>query len=107
MTSGEFYNIVKLVPQPGKFNEVLEAFKLFSQYVQQNEPKTQIYYALRPDNTDELVFIEKYTDWENRKAHGASSEFRKFASAIGPLLARAPETTKADFVAGFEGRSKL
>ncbi|KAE8378878.1 hypothetical protein BDV26DRAFT_260741 [Aspergillus bertholletiae] len=107
MTTGEFYNIVKLVPKPGKFSELLGAFKTFSEHVQQNEPKTQIYCALRPDKKEELVFIEKYTDLENLKAHGASSEFRKFSKAIGPLLARAPEMTKADVVGGFEGRSKL
>ena len=44
---------------------------------------------------------------ENLKAHGTSPEFKKFSKAIGALLARAPEMTKADFVGGFEGRSKL
>ncbi|KAF7594683.1 hypothetical protein BBP40_008576 [Aspergillus hancockii] len=107
MTTNEFYNIVKLVPLPGKFNEVLEAFKSFSQHVQQNEPKTQIYCALQPNKTDELVLIEKYTDQDNLRAHGTSLEFKKFSKAIGPCLARAPEMTRADFVAGFEGRSKL
>ncbi|KAB8231480.1 hypothetical protein ETB97_000819 [Aspergillus alliaceus] len=107
MTTSEFYNIVKLVPQPGKFNQVLEAFISFSEHVQKSELKTQVYCALRPDKSEELVLIEKYTDVDNLKAHGASPEFRKFSKAIGPLLAKAPEMTKAGFVAGFEGRSKL
>ncbi|KAE8149410.1 hypothetical protein BDV25DRAFT_156421 [Aspergillus avenaceus] len=107
MSSTEFYNIVKLVPQPGKFNQALEIFKTFSKYVQENEPKTQIYCALQPTKTEELVFIEKYADEDTLKAHGASSEFRKFFKALGPLLAKTPEMTRADLVGGFEGRAKL
>ncbi|GES59120.1 antibiotic biosynthesis monooxygenase [Aspergillus terreus] len=107
MSSGEFYNIVKLVPKPGKFNEVVEAFKALSKYVEANEPKTQIYYAVQPYNTEELVIVEKYTDTENLKAHASTPEFKAFSKAIGPCLAQPPQMQRGGFVAGFAGRSKL
>ncbi|OJJ63651.1 hypothetical protein ASPSYDRAFT_127099 [Aspergillus sydowii CBS 593.65] len=107
MSSKKLYNVVKLVPKPGKFNEVAEAFKTISKYVQENEPKTQIYFALQPQGTEEFVLVEKYTDSQNLKEHAASAPFKQFAKAIGGLLAQAPEIKSAAFVAGFDGRAKL
>ncbi|PYH99319.1 putative antibiotic biosynthesis monooxygenase [Aspergillus ellipticus CBS 707.79] len=107
MASREIYNVVKLVPKPGKFNEVVEAFKTFSQHIQDNELKTQIYLALRPTDKEELILVEKYTDGDNLKAHMGSPEFMQFSRAVGPCLTQAPEIRGATFVAGLEGRSKL
>jgi hypothetical protein len=39
--------------------KVAEAFKTLSKYVQENEPKTQIYFALQPQGTEEFVLVEK------------------------------------------------
>ncbi|RAK97160.1 putative quinol monooxygenase [Aspergillus ibericus CBS 121593] len=107
MAPREIYNVVKLVPKPGKSNQVVEAFKALSQHIENNEPDTQIYFALQSSGSDELIFVEKYKDGDSLKAHGASSEFKQFAKAIGPFLAQPPEIKGASFVAGFEGRSKL
>ncbi|PLB35497.1 putative quinol monooxygenase [Aspergillus candidus] len=105
--AGEIYNIVKLVPRPEKFNELVEAFKTLSKHVQEQEPKTQIYFALQPPKSQELIIVEKYTDIDNLKAHAASSEFKTFFKAVGPLLAQPAEIKTSSFVGGFDGRSKL
>ncbi|PWY73150.1 hypothetical protein BO94DRAFT_559945 [Aspergillus sclerotioniger CBS 115572] len=107
MAPREIYNVVKLVPKPGKFNQVVEAFKAFSQHIEHNEPDTQIYFALQSNDSDELIFVEKYKDGDSLKAHAASPEFKQFAKAIGSCLAQPPDLKGASFVAGFEGRSKL
>ncbi|KAL4778046.1 hypothetical protein BJX76DRAFT_363098 [Aspergillus varians] len=107
MPSKEIYNVVKLVPKPGKFNEVSEAFKLLSKYIQDHEPKTQIYFALRPQGAEEFVFVEKYADAQSLKEHASTLAFKQFSKAIGGLLAQAPEIKRAAFVGGFEGRAKL
>ncbi|KAF9885117.1 hypothetical protein FE257_000757 [Aspergillus nanangensis] len=107
MSSGEFYNIVKLVPKPGKFDELAAAFQTLCKHVEATEPKTQIYFSVRPHKTDEMIIVEKYTDTENLKAHGSTPEFKAFGRAIGPLLAAPPQMQRGDYVAGFEGRSKL
>ncbi|KAL4915133.1 hypothetical protein BDW62DRAFT_133154 [Aspergillus aurantiobrunneus] len=107
MSSKEIYNVVKLVPKPGKFNEVSDAFKTLSKYVQDNEPKTQIYFAVQPQGTEELVIVEKYTDSQNLKDHAVSQAFKQFSETIGGLLAQAPEIKRAAFASGFEGRVKL
>jgi hypothetical protein len=39
--------------------QVVKAFKTRSKYVEANEPKTQIYYAVQPYKTEELVIVEK------------------------------------------------
>ncbi|PTU22711.1 hypothetical protein P175DRAFT_0499256 [Aspergillus ochraceoroseus IBT 24754] len=104
---GEIYNVVKLVPKPGKFNEVVEAFKVLSKFIEEHEPKTQIYFALQPQGSEELVLVEKYTDADNLKAHASTAAFKQFGRAIGPLLAQKPDIRRASFLAGVEGRSKL
>ncbi|GFF81535.1 hypothetical protein IFM53868_03165, partial [Aspergillus udagawae] len=78
-----------------------------SKYVGANEPKTQIYYAIQPYKTEELVIVEKYTDTENLKAHASTPEFKAFSKAIGPCLVQPPQMQRGGFVAGFAGRSKL
>ncbi|RDW76638.1 putative quinol monooxygenase [Aspergillus mulundensis] len=107
MSPKEFYNVVRLVPKPGKFDEVSEAFRTLSKYVEENEPKTQIYFAVQPQGSEELVIVEKYTDAQNLKEHASTPAFKQFSKAIGGLLAETPELKRADFVAGFEGRAKL
>ncbi|KAL4873709.1 hypothetical protein BDV12DRAFT_159449 [Aspergillus spectabilis] len=107
MSSKEIYNVVRLVPKPGKFNEIAEAFKILSKYIQENEPKTQIYFALQPQGTEEFVFVEKYTDATNLKEHASTPAFKQFSRALGGALAQAPEVKRAAFVGGFEGRAKL
>ncbi|KAL6234459.1 hypothetical protein BDW75DRAFT_212279 [Aspergillus navahoensis] len=106
MSPKELYNVVRLVPKPGKFNEVAEAFRTLSKYVQENEPKTQIYFALQPQGTEEFILVEKYTDPQNLKEHASTAAFKQFSKAIGGLLAQTPEIKRSDFVAGFDGRTK-
>ncbi|KAI9372722.1 hypothetical protein BJX61DRAFT_542447 [Aspergillus egyptiacus] len=101
------YNVVKLVPKQGKFNEIAEAFKALSKYIEEHEPKTQIYFALQPQGTEEFVFVEKYTDAANLKEHASSPAFKKFSKSLAGCLAQAPEIKRADFIGGFEGRAKL
>ncbi|KAL4790823.1 hypothetical protein BDV19DRAFT_393675 [Aspergillus venezuelensis] len=103
----EIYNVVKLVPKPGKFNEIASAFSTLSKWIQENEPKTQIYFALQPEGKEEFVLVEKYTDGQNLKEHASTAAFKTFFNAIGGLLAEKPEIKRAGFVAGFEGRAKL
>ncbi|CEN62763.1 hypothetical protein BJX68DRAFT_108172 [Aspergillus pseudodeflectus] len=107
MSPKEIYNVVRLVPKPGKFQEVAEAFKTLSKYIEDHEPKTQIYFALQPQGTEEFVFVEKYTDAANLKEHASSPAFKQFGKALAGNLAAAPEIKRADFIAGFEGRAKL
>lgn len=38
----------------------MEAFKTLSKHVQEQEPKTQIYFALQPPKSQELIIVEKY-----------------------------------------------
>jgi hypothetical protein len=59
MSSDAIYNIVKLVPKPGKYDEVVEAFGALAKHIEAHEPKTQIYFAIRPEGTDELLIVEK------------------------------------------------
>ncbi|KAL3480397.1 hypothetical protein BJX99DRAFT_220729 [Aspergillus californicus] len=107
MAPKEIYNVVKLVPKPGKFNEIAEAFRTLSKYIEDYEPKTQIYFALQPQGAEEFVFVEKYTDAENLKEHASSLAFKQFSKALGGCLAQAPEIKRAAFIGGFEGRAKL
>ncbi|KAL5342341.1 hypothetical protein BJX70DRAFT_394931 [Aspergillus crustosus] len=107
MSSKEVYNVVRLVPKPGKFKEVADSFAVLSKYVHENEPKTQVYFALQPEGTEEFVFVEKYADEEAVKEHAASNAFKKFARSLAGALAEAPEIKKSAFVNGFEGREKL
>ncbi|KAL4809408.1 hypothetical protein BDV18DRAFT_80170 [Aspergillus unguis] len=107
MAPKEIYVVVKLVPKPGKFNEVAEAFKTFSKWVHDNEPKTQIYFALQPQGTEEFVFVEKYADSQSQKDHAGTASFKTFFKSIGGLLAAKPEIKPSSFIAGFEGRAKL
>ncbi|KAA8651903.1 hypothetical protein EYZ11_009454 [Aspergillus tanneri] len=104
---GEIYNIVKLVPQPGKFDQVVEAFKTLVQYIEGEEPNTQIYFAVQPNNSKELVFVEKYKDQDSLKAHVSSVAFKQFSKTIGGSLAAPPEIKTAGLIGGFDGRSKL
>lgn len=53
------------------------------------------------------MYVYRYTDVDNLKAHAASSEFKTFFKAVGPLLAQPAEIKTSAFVAGFDGRSKL
>jgi quinol monooxygenase YgiN len=41
------------------------------------------------------------------KEHASSPAFKQFGKALAGNLAAAPEIKRADFIAGFEGRSKL
>ncbi|KAL2828422.1 hypothetical protein BDW59DRAFT_49322 [Aspergillus cavernicola] len=107
MRSKEIYNVVKLVPKPGKFNEIAAAFQTLSKHIEDHEPKTQIYFALQPQGTEEFVFVEKYTDSENVKEHASSAAFKQFSKALAGSLAQAPEIKRAAFVGGFEGRAKI
>ncbi|PWY77371.1 antibiotic biosynthesis monooxygenase [Aspergillus heteromorphus CBS 117.55] len=107
MAPREIYNVVKLVPKPGKFNEVVAAFNAFSQHIRDHEHGTHVYLALRPTDKDELILVEKYADGDSLKAHMATSQFKQFSRAVGPCLAQAPEIRSASFVGGLEGRSKL
>ena len=49
----------------------------------------------------------RYTDAANLKEHASSPAFKQFGKALAGNLAAAPEIKRADFIAGFEGRSKL
>lgn len=40
-------------------NQVVEAFGALAKHIQAHEPKTQIYFAIRPEGTDELIIVEK------------------------------------------------
>ncbi|KAJ0267410.1 hypothetical protein COL922a_014925 [Colletotrichum nupharicola] len=59
MSPKDIYNLARLVPKPCKFQEVAEAFKTLSKYIEDHELKTQIYFALQPQGTEEFVFVEK------------------------------------------------
>ncbi|KAM0094452.1 hypothetical protein ACP6JD_002130 [Aspergillus fumigatus] len=59
MSSDAIYNVVKLVPKPGKYDEVVAAFAAFAKHIEAHEHKTQIYFAIRPEGTDELLIVEK------------------------------------------------
>ncbi|EAW07641.1 putative quinol monooxygenase [Aspergillus clavatus NRRL 1] len=107
MSSDAIYNIVTLVPKPGKYDQVVDAFRTFSQHIEAHESKTQIYFAVRPEGTDELVIVEKYTDLANLKEHAATQEFKDFSRRIAPCLAKAPVMKKSGFLAGFDCRSKI
>ncbi|KAK1144017.1 hypothetical protein N8T08_005926 [Aspergillus melleus] len=101
------YSIVKLVPQPDKFDQVVEAFRTLVQYIETQESGTQIYFAVQPNGSKELVFVEKYKDEESLKAHASSPAFKQFSKTIGGLLAQKPDIRTAGLVGGFEGRTKL
>jgi hypothetical protein len=37
----------------------VEAFGALAKHIQAHEHKTQIYFAIRPEGTDELIIVEK------------------------------------------------
>ncbi|KAG2012786.1 hypothetical protein GB937_006872 [Aspergillus fischeri] len=107
MSSDAIYNIVKLVPKPGKYDEVVEAFGALAKHIEAHEHKTQIYFAIRPEGTDELLIVEKYTDAANLKEHASTQEFKNFSRRLAPCLAQPPEMKRSKFLTGFDGRSKI
>lgn len=59
MAHNEFYNIVTLLPYPDKLAQVIQEFKTFASHVHEHEPRTQIYFAVQPKDSGELVLVEK------------------------------------------------
>jgi quinol monooxygenase YgiN len=85
----------KVKVQPGKRDDAVQAFKVVTDAVV-DEPGTEA-YVLHLDAKDEDViwFYELYTDRAGFDAHGKSAAMAELIGTLGPLLAGAPELTRA------------
>ena len=94
----------KFTTQPGKRDEVLDAFEAFLPTAEA-EQGTEV-YAFHRDEADEdaLWIYELYTDHAALGAHASSPEFAALVGEIGGLFEGAPmmHTARAAFAKGLE-----
>ncbi|CRG92042.1 hypothetical protein PISL3812_09097 [Talaromyces islandicus] len=105
--SDAVHNIVKLVPQSGKFDDLLQAFDKLAGYVEANEPGTLFYYAVQPKSKDHIIIVEKYENANALKTHAQSAAFKEFAKAIQGLVQAPPDIKTFNFASGFDARPKI
>ncbi|PLB48798.1 hypothetical protein P170DRAFT_425808 [Aspergillus steynii IBT 23096] len=107
MSFKAIHNIVILVPQDDKIGDLIEAFSKLSQYVQEHEPETLLYYAVQPKDRNQLVIVEKYANESALKSHAQSEAFKEFGKAISGILQTPPDIKTSTFSGGFEARSHM
>jgi quinol monooxygenase YgiN len=78
----------KLVAQPGRREELLNALEPFIRSAVEDEPGTEVYAVhLDPENGDALWFYEIFTDKEALEAHGRNEErLRELGAKTQDLL---------------------
>ncbi|KAJ5377746.1 uncharacterized protein N7496_005155 [Penicillium cataractarum] len=96
-----------LYPKPEKFEEVAALVTEVVKKVQEHEPDTLVYYAIKVQDKNEIVIIERYKDQAAIKAHTKSSYFREFASKLPGLMAKPAEMRAGAFLNGARGVSRL
>ncbi|KAJ5886445.1 Ras-related C3 botulinum toxin substrate 1 [Penicillium subrubescens] len=96
-----------LYPKPEKFDEVAALVAEVVKKVQENEPGTLIYYAIKVQDKNEIVIIERYKDQAAVKAHSKSAYFREFFTKLAPLMAKPAEIRAGAFLNGQRGVSRL
>ncbi|OOQ90709.1 hypothetical protein PEBR_03334 [Penicillium brasilianum] len=96
-----------LYPKPEKFEEVAALVTEVVKKVQEHEPGTLVYYAIKVQDKNEIVIIERYKDQAAIKAHTKSSYFREFASKLPGLMAKPAEMRAGAFLNGARGVSRL
>ncbi|KAJ5460145.1 uncharacterized protein N7458_001697 [Penicillium daleae] len=100
-------NVAILYPKPEKFEEVAALVTGVVKKVQEHEPDTLVYYAVKVQDKNEIVIVERYKDQAAIATHVKSAYFREFASKLPSLLTKPAEMRAGAFLNGERGVSRL
>ncbi|KAJ5152962.1 uncharacterized protein N7482_009440 [Penicillium canariense] len=89
-----------LYPKPEKFDELAALITELTKKVQEHEPDTLVYYAIKVHDKNEIVIIERYKNQAAVQAHMKSPYFREFASQLPALMAKPAEMRVGAFLGG-------
>ncbi|KAJ9202995.1 hypothetical protein DTO166G4_7665 [Paecilomyces variotii] len=107
MSSGEIHIVATFYPKPGKADELIAIGKECAEKVHATEPDTLIYYALKVQDKDEVIFVEKYKNQATVDAHLKTEHFQQLAAKVPDLTTKPFDIKIGSFLFGYEGRSKM
>ncbi|KAJ5392662.1 hypothetical protein N7509_008152 [Penicillium cosmopolitanum] len=96
-----------LYPKSEKFDEVAALVTEVTNKVQEREPDTLLYFAIKVQNSTEIVIVERYKNQAAIKAHMKAPYFCDFSAKLPELLAKPVELRSGGFLNGLPGVSRL